>query len=177
MPVEMSSGSSSGADQRSLTIVLDGIRPSWRRRSLPLWEDRIETMWLRQASLSRFLSVTESIVHKNEMWPLAIEKGRSVSADLGTRREQRGIDARADDRSGDLDDLGRLALAPDAAERVDVHLDARPAELEEGCPEERDAVVADGDRRRRLEQGHEDRRPEVAGRVRQQLGDEEADQG
>jgi hypothetical protein len=105
------------------------------------------------------------------------QEGRSISAVVGTRREQRGIDARADDRSGEVDDLGRLALAPDAAERVDVHLDARPAELEEGRPEERDAVVADGDRRRRLEQGHEDRRPEVAGRVRQQLGDEEADQG
>lgn len=52
------------------------VTHSCRRRSLPLWDPRMETMWHRQASLSRFFSMGESMVQRKLMWPLWNEKGK-----------------------------------------------------------------------------------------------------
>lgn len=75
-----------------------------------------------------------------------------------------GKDSRSNDRPSHFDDQ-RTPPAPLATQRINVRLDARPAELEKGRSKEGDAVMPDCDGRGRLEQGHQDRRSEIASRV------------
>lgn len=84
--------------------------------------------------------------------------------------------ARSNDGAGDFDDLGGVSVVVDRDEAVDVGLDARSSELEEGGSEERDPVVADRDWRGRLEQRMQDQGSKSVRRVRQQLADQKAAQ-